>query len=1174
MRSSGYKMLPTGTGWIGVLSILLCWFGMLPAQKSSTRSDSLEVNTIAGDQEYRTEYGKVDRASGVIRYIYQEKHNTGRLTPQAITEKYLQSQADRFGISSVQQDLQLTREVQSPGGHHLTYTQRIQGIPVYNSGITVTLDNQGSVTFVSSTYRPHLVVNNIHPGITVNHALQIAEGYLHCENAISGTPNAEMMILKREDNMGLLVYRVQIVVLDPRGDWEVLVDAGDSRIRQARNLLRFQNPAAGQGLIWDPDPLTSAHVYYGGSFIDDNDADAPVLNAQRRPVILNDLKHADGKYYLDGPYARLVDIDTSIPDIFPALSDSNEFNFTRNQQEFEDVMVYYNLDRAGRHLNDLGFNIDGLLAFRADPHGFKDEDNSYYSPFGNYCVFGEGGVDDAEDADVLWHEYAHAIMQNIQPGMTYEGETAAIEEGSADYWAASNSRAISDFAWGQLYIWDAGIDSSPEHHGTFWSGRRCDLNRHYPEDYDFTATKGHDNGQIWSSALMHIWSDLGRTITDRLFVQAIYLWGTAPAFRDAAQAFIQADRLLYTGQHLADISYWFDYHGLIERQQIFPLIVHEPLADSENLNGPYPVRVQITPATAPLDVNNLRVIWGFNGTFIDSRPLKATAEQNVYATQIPGTGQIATITYYITAADSANYFITSPGHAPVEYYSFKVGPDIQAPLLVHKPLSNQSYRRWPPAVNVYATDNVGIERVMVYYYLNHALMPDSLPLSPAQVSGWFRGYFGLDTNQVAIGDTVHYKILVQDNSLALNRTMAPPQGYYSFAVIAGGGEMVFDFEADNDGFTGQGDWQWGLPGSGPRSAFSGERAWATNLNGNYSNGSLLSSLVSPPIDLRGFKVARLEFWQWYDIRTPGDGGNIKISVNEGQDWQVLQPLYGYDGALDSLNGMPMAGEDVFCGRSPGWIKTYCNLDTCVDKMVQLKFDFGADTAWTGLGWYIDSLAIREESLKLPPPGNLTVLDNRNVIKLGWEYFSNFKSGSESRSTFKELPGQVDNNLISSVKVNFRLYRRVESQDFKLIGQTPQHTFTDSIVSTGLSYDYYLITQAGSMESAPSDTVRAMVDLVIGIKKETGIPRVYALQQNYPNPFNPITTIQFQLPVSCRVRLTVYDITGRMVTVVVNEKRPAGYHQVEFNAAGLSSGIYFYRIETEKYTQTKKMVLLR
>ena len=413
---------------IMILLILLCWADMLPAQKSSTYSDYLEINPAIRSRIYKTEYGKADQIDGAVRYIYQEKYNNGLLSPESIAGEYLQAQGSRFGISSVQQDLRLTRQLRSPAGYHLMYLQQIQGIPVYNSVVTITIDNQGTVSFVSSMYRSHLVVQNTQARITASDALQISREYLHCDQTNTGKPGIERMIFPVEYNIGHLVYRIRLVVLKPRGDWELLVDANTGTVWQARNLLRFQTAVDGEGLIWDPDPLTRAGVYYGPPYVDNNDANVPVLNAQRGQIVLKDLKFENGKYYLDGPYVKLEDIDTSVLDVFPALNTADGFNFTRQQQEFEDVMVYYNIDRAGRYLVDLGFTIDSLLAFHADPHGFYNIDNSYYSPFENNCVFGEGGVDDAEDADVLWHEYTHAIMQNIQPWMTYEGETAAIEE--------------------------------------------------------------------------------------------------------------------------------------------------------------------------------------------------------------------------------------------------------------------------------------------------------------------------------------------------------------------------------------------------------------------------------------------------------------------------------------------------------------------------------------------------------------------------------------------------------------------------------------------------------------------------------------------------------------------------------------------------------------------------
>ena len=89
-----------------------------------------------------------------------------------------------------------------------------------------------------------------------------------------------------------------------------------------------------------------------------------------------------------------------------------------------------------------------------------------------------------------------------------------------------------------------------------------------------------------------------------------------------------------------------------------------------------------------------------------------------------------------------------------------------------------------------------------------------------------------------------------------------------------------------------------------------------------------------------------------------------------------------------------------------------------------------------------------------------------------------------------------------------------------------------------------------------------------------IDECYTLFQNNPNPFNPSTKINFYLPKSSNVRLTIYDIAGREVKELLNNQMSSGSHSVTFDASGLASGIYIYRLQAENFAQTKKMVLLR
>jgi hypothetical protein len=91
---------------------------------------------------------------------------------------------------------------------------------------------------------------------------------------------------------------------------------------------------------------------------------------------------------------------------------------------------------------------------------------------------------------------------------------------------------------------------------------------------------------------------------------------------------------------------------------------------------------------------------------------------------------------------------------------------------------------------------------------------------------------------------------------------------------------------------------------------------------------------------------------------------------------------------------------------------------------------------------------------------------------------------------------------------------------------------------------------------------------------TGLPETMALMQNYPNPFNPNSDIRYQISEFRNVRLAVYDLLGREVALLVNEMKPAGMYEVRFDASGLASGVYLYRLTAGAFVETRKMIVLR
>jgi hypothetical protein len=89
-----------------------------------------------------------------------------------------------------------------------------------------------------------------------------------------------------------------------------------------------------------------------------------------------------------------------------------------------------------------------------------------------------------------------------------------------------------------------------------------------------------------------------------------------------------------------------------------------------------------------------------------------------------------------------------------------------------------------------------------------------------------------------------------------------------------------------------------------------------------------------------------------------------------------------------------------------------------------------------------------------------------------------------------------------------------------------------------------------------------------------VPVTYALKQNYPNPFNPATTISLSIPSKSFVSLKIFDALGKEVAILISEELSTGVYSQQWNAAGFSSGVYFYRLQAGSFTETKKLVLLR
>jgi Zn-dependent metalloprotease len=309
-----------------------------------------------------------------------------------------------------------------------------------------------------------------------------------------------------------------------QGSTRTLVDAATGAVLAVESLVRHVD---GSGRVFDPNPVVTLQ---NESLTDANDADLAVFGPAYRNVTLTRL---DGSGQLRGSFARNVSSHA-------VKSATNAFVFNRSQAGFEQTMGYYQITRAEEYIQSIGFTDVNNEGQKYRTTGLND-DNSFYDPATDRITFGTGGVDDAEDAEVIWHEYGHAIQDAQVPGFGSTEEAGAIGEGFGDYWAFTMSTAVSRDTATTPLACIADWDSTSYTTGTPHCLRRVDGTKVYPRDLEGEV---HADGEIWSRALFDIHAALGRTNADKVILEAQFSFAPDTTFRAAAQTTVATARRL------------------------------------------------------------------------------------------------------------------------------------------------------------------------------------------------------------------------------------------------------------------------------------------------------------------------------------------------------------------------------------------------------------------------------------------------------------------------------------------------------------------------------------------------------------------------------------------------------------------------------------------------------
>ena len=485
-------------------------------------------------------------ADGVPISLYRAGYVARAGSPEAMAREFLASRHAQLGLASAE-PATLTRTSLREGSHFsvVRFTQMQDGLPVYGSDIAVSVKPNGQILHVANASVRGLDAAKSTRTIdkSAADAVAIARQYLGLgELRLQKT---RQMVFVAADGTNHVVWRVNAIGKETfTGDWEVLVDANSGAVLLARDVAAY---ADGTGKVHSPDPLSHARVAYGqAGYVDGNNADTQQLTDALVDVTLEGITQNGSNYQLSGPYMVCANIESPADAACPSQP-STDFSVTRSAMTFDAVMSYYHISTYLKYVNEtLGVDAMPLRhagGVKVDPHGQSGADNSRYSPSGEDLSFGQGGVDDAQDADVIIHELGHGIHDWITGGNL--SQTQGLSEGFGDYVAGAYSRDFqnqwtpADTAYNWVFSWDG--------HNPFWSGRvlNWQLTHTYPGNLGSPAP--HTPGQYWSSCNLEARKNVqaldavnGGRIFDKAYFQGVSMTGSSTNQKDAAQAIIDA----------------------------------------------------------------------------------------------------------------------------------------------------------------------------------------------------------------------------------------------------------------------------------------------------------------------------------------------------------------------------------------------------------------------------------------------------------------------------------------------------------------------------------------------------------------------------------------------------------------------------------------------------------
>jgi len=483
------------------------------------------------------------RYYGSPKELWGFRSGAGRGPPRRVAADFLRANAALLKLEGIVGQLRVRRVIESLGAWHVIAQQEHLGLRIHRAYVTVHMGRDRRVYLAKNRAIPRGLLPE-----RAGFRLDRASARRRALRAV-GAGKADVRELGAEkvwfpEKDGLRpAWKLRLHRDRPREEWLVYVDGGDGRV-----ISKYDNlaEASGTAQVFDPNPVVAL-----------GDWRTLVSNGRpRRPppaaYVQRPLEGFAASGLLDGPRV------TTRPTANRVRRPDGKFALTASQHGFEEVMAYFHLDRAIRYLESLGYR--GARAIfpepvAADARG-TTQDNSWYSPGLRRLTFGTGGVDDAEDAEIILHELGHAIQDAICPDFGQSEQAAAMGEGFGDYFAGSFFAAAKPPALRPAVMsWDAVTEG-----GDPPCLRRLDE----PVTFEGFEAGGdeHVNGLIWSAALWDVWKAVGRDVADRIVVESHFQLDGFATMARGARAILDADRNLFGGEHLARLRRVFTARGI------------------------------------------------------------------------------------------------------------------------------------------------------------------------------------------------------------------------------------------------------------------------------------------------------------------------------------------------------------------------------------------------------------------------------------------------------------------------------------------------------------------------------------------------------------------------------------------------------------------------------------